>query len=123
MVVAQTPASVVNRQAELKALIQKHGASLQAQLHQHHRNIFPPEAEKTIRNFSPAEISQLLGIAEGYLRQMAADQVQPGTAKGDAALIPLPTLPRSASSSTRGPGETAGICRTAGQARSFRSSR
>ncbi len=70
------------RAEELKTLIQEHGASLQAQLQQHHRNIFAPGAEKTIRNFSPAETARLLGIAEGYLRQIAADRAQPNLTKG-----------------------------------------
>ena len=63
--------------AELKRLIQQHGASLSRQLQAHHRTIFPPEAEKTIRNFSSAEVAKLLGIAEGYLRQLGAEHVQP----------------------------------------------
>ena len=63
--------------AELKRLIQQHGDSLSRQLQAHHRTIFPPEAEKTIRNFSSAEVAKLLGIAEGYLRQLGAEHVQP----------------------------------------------
>jgi len=58
---------------QLKELIQRHGANLSAQLQAHHRTVFPPEAEKTIRPFSPAETAQLLGIHEAYLRQIAAD--------------------------------------------------
>jgi len=34
---------------------------------------FPPEAEKTIRHFSPTETASLIGIHEGYLRQVAAE--------------------------------------------------
>ena len=73
---AQTPA-ITAPNAELKTLIQEHGARLTSELQAHHRNIFPPEAHKTIRNFSPAEAAGLLGIAEGYLRQIAADRAQP----------------------------------------------
>ena len=47
------------------------------QLQAHHRTIFPPEAEKTIRNFNSAETAKLLGIAEGYLRQLGAERGQP----------------------------------------------
>ena len=36
----------------LKDLIQRHGAELSGQLQAHHRNTFPPEAEKVIRHFS-----------------------------------------------------------------------
>ena len=59
--------------AELKALIQRHGAELSSQLQAHHRSVFPPEAEKTIRHFTPAEAASLIGIHEGYLRQVAAE--------------------------------------------------
>jgi chromosome partitioning protein len=59
--------------AELRTLIQRHGAELSSQLQAHHRTVFPPEAEKTIRHFSPAETARLIGIHEGYLRQVAAD--------------------------------------------------
>lgn len=58
---------------ELKALIQQHGADLSSQLQAHHRSVFPPEAEKTIRHFSPAEAASLIGIHEGYLRQVATE--------------------------------------------------
>jgi chromosome partitioning protein len=64
--------------SELKTLIQEHGAALTGQLQAHHRNIFPPEAEKTIRAFSPAEVAGLLGIAEGYLRRIAAEHAPAG---------------------------------------------
>lgn len=69
--------ATVDRPAELRTLIQQHGDSLSRQLQAHHRTIFPPEAEKTIRNFSSAEVAKLLGIAEGYLRQLGAEHVQP----------------------------------------------
>jgi chromosome partitioning protein len=71
---AKTPvASEAPTRAELKALIQQHGAELSSQLQAHHRSIFPPEAEKTIRHFSPTEAASLIGIHEGYLRQVASE--------------------------------------------------
>jgi chromosome partitioning protein len=72
MATAPTKSNVATG-AELKALIQRHGADLSAQLQAHHRSIFPPEAEKTIRPFGPAEAAALLGIHEAYLRQVAAE--------------------------------------------------
>lgn len=59
--------------AELQSLVRRHGAELANQLRIHHRNTFPPEAEKTIRHFSPAEAAKLIGIHEGYLRQVALE--------------------------------------------------
>ncbi len=77
---AQNPAIVAPR-PELMTLIQQHGARLRSELQAHHRNIFPPESQKTIRNFSAAETAGLLGIAEGYLRQIGADRAQPSGPK------------------------------------------
>jgi chromosome partitioning protein len=59
--------------ADLRHLVQRHGEELSQRLRAHHRNTFPPEAEKTIRRFSPTEAAKLIGIAEGYLRQLAAE--------------------------------------------------
>jgi chromosome partitioning protein len=57
---------------ELRKLVQHHGDSLSKQLQDHHRSVFPPEAQKTIRRFSAAEAASMIGIVEGYLRQIAA---------------------------------------------------
>jgi len=69
--------AATERSGALKALIQSHGDSLSRELRAHHRKIFPPESEKTIRNFSASETAKLLGIAEGYLRQLGAERSQP----------------------------------------------
>jgi chromosome partitioning protein len=37
------------------------------------RKIFPPRAKKSIRRLSSAEAAKFVGIAEGYLRQIAAE--------------------------------------------------
>ena len=65
--------STASAMTELRTLIQRHAHDLSEQLQAHQRNNFPPSAEKTIRNFSPAEAAKLVGIHEGYLRQVAAD--------------------------------------------------
>ena len=58
---------------ELRTLIQRHARDLSEQLQAHQRNSFPPSAEKIIRHFSPAEAAKLIGIHEGYLRQIASE--------------------------------------------------
>lgn len=58
---------------ELRTLIQRHAHDLSEQLQAHQRNNFPPSAEKSIRLFSPAEAAKLIGIHEGYLRQVASE--------------------------------------------------
>ncbi len=61
---------------DLRGLIQSHSASLSSQLQAHHLTTFPPHSDKVIRSFSPAETAKLVGIAEGYLRQVAAEMPQ-----------------------------------------------
>ncbi|MBL6612422.1 MAG: plasmid partitioning protein RepA [Alphaproteobacteria bacterium] len=63
-------------------LIQRQGTRLRSELQAHHMSMFPPDAQKTIRNFAPAEAAQLLGIAEGYLRQIVSEREQPAPTKG-----------------------------------------
>jgi len=70
---ARKPANSASKATELRALIQRHAHNLSQQLQAHQRNNFPPSAEKTIRLFSPAEAAKLIGIHEGYLRQVAAE--------------------------------------------------
>ena len=56
----------------LSDLVKKHASDLSAQLARHQATNFPPESRKSFRCLSPTETFQLLGIAEGYLRQVAA---------------------------------------------------
>lgn len=70
---ARKPAHPDSKATELRTLIQRHAHDLSQQLQAHQRNSFPPSAEKTIRLFSPAEAAKLIGIHEGYLRQVAAE--------------------------------------------------
>lgn len=58
---------------ELRTVVQAHAADLSKQLQLHIQSSFPPSSEKTIRNFSPSEVAKLLGIHEGYLRQVASE--------------------------------------------------
>ncbi|CAH1691496.1 Putative replication protein A [Hyphomicrobiales bacterium] len=58
---------------DLKGIIQRHSNALTSQLQVHHATTFPPHAQKTIRQFSPSETARLIGIGEGYLRQVAAE--------------------------------------------------
>lgn len=69
----KAPTANAAHPAQLRELIQRHGADLSNQLQAHHKHTFPPESEKGIRNFAPAEAAKLIGIHEGYLRQVAAD--------------------------------------------------
>lgn len=70
---SKVPAQVQTEAGELRELIQAHGAELSAQIQAHIKNTYPPSAEKGIRHFSPTEVAKLIGIHEGYLRQVAAE--------------------------------------------------
>ncbi|UXS05549.1 plasmid partitioning protein RepA [Agrobacterium tumefaciens] len=48
-------------------------AELQRQLQLHQARVFPPTAQKSIRQFTPSEAAGLIGIGETYLRQIAAE--------------------------------------------------
>lgn len=58
---------------DLRSLINADAAELSKRLRAQQLRDFPPTAEKSIRRFSPAEASRLLGIHEGYLRQLVSE--------------------------------------------------
>ncbi|VTZ51198.1 putative replication protein A [Methylocella tundrae] len=61
------------RLGDLRALINADAAELSARLRAQQMRDFPPAAQKTIRRFSPSEAAKLIGIHEGYLRQLVAE--------------------------------------------------
>ena len=65
-------------------LIAKNAQALSGQLTTLMNRLFPPQSQKTLRHFSGGEVARILGITDGYLRQMmlAGDFVEPekGTA-------------------------------------------
>jgi chromosome partitioning protein len=58
---------------DLRSLISADAVELSKRLRAQQLRDFPPAAEKTIRNFSPAEAARLIGIHEGYLRQLVSE--------------------------------------------------
>ena len=58
---------------DLRALINADAAELSSRLRAQQMRDFPPAAQKTIRRFSPSEAAKLIGIHEGYLRQLVAE--------------------------------------------------
>jgi chromosome partitioning protein len=57
----------------LRSLISSDADELSRQLQAHQHRTFPPTALKTIRQFTPAEAADFIGIHQGYLRQIVAD--------------------------------------------------
>ena len=54
-------------------LVGEHARSLSDMLRAHREKIFPPEAQKTLRTFSSAEVSKFVGINDGYLRRLSLE--------------------------------------------------
>ncbi|MFD1330206.1 plasmid partitioning protein RepA [Mycoplana ramosa] len=65
--------NVKTDQEHLPSMLATDAQELQRQLQMHQARVFPPTSQKTIRQFSPAEAASLIGIGEGYLRQIAAE--------------------------------------------------
>jgi chromosome partitioning protein len=58
---------------DLQSLINLDAAELSKRLRAQQLRDFPPAAEKTIRRFSPAEAARMIGIHQGYLRQLVSE--------------------------------------------------
>jgi plasmid partitioning protein RepA len=57
----------------LRNIIASDAKELSRQLQAHQLRIFPPTARKGIRQFTPAEAADFIGIHQGYLRQIVAE--------------------------------------------------
>jgi chromosome partitioning protein len=51
-------------------LIASDARDLSAKLHAHRLKLYPPEARKILRRFSSGEAAKLIGVNDGYLRQL-----------------------------------------------------
>jgi chromosome partitioning protein len=54
-----------------------HAASLSAQLRTLGTALFPPNAMKTLRKLSSGEVARIVGVSDGYLRQLSLDGLGP----------------------------------------------
>src|SRR5208283_3999274 len=50
-----------------------HARELSSKLQAHRLQLFPPEAQKTLRKFSSGEAAKLVGINDGYLRHLSLE--------------------------------------------------
>jgi len=71
--VASEPANVLPSLTAIHDLIAGDAHQLSAKLQAHRKKLFPPEARKTLRRFSSGEAAKLIGINDGYLRQLSLD--------------------------------------------------
>lgn len=70
---ASEPANVLPSLTAIHDLIAGDAHQLSAKLQAHRKKLFPPEARKTLRRFSSGEAAKLVGINDGYLRQLSLD--------------------------------------------------
>ncbi len=56
---------------KMTSVIAADGSALSQELNELRKTLFPPESQKTLRSFSSGEAAKLIGIADGYLRQLS----------------------------------------------------
>lgn len=56
---------------KMTAVIAGDGSALSQELNALRKTLFPPESKKLLRSFSSGEAAKLIGIADGYLRQLS----------------------------------------------------
>lgn len=59
------------------ARITRSALSLSTRLRAVGERVFPPAAEKTLRSFSSGEVAEIVGVSDGYLRQLSLDGLGP----------------------------------------------
>lgn len=57
--------------SKMTSVIAADGSALSQELNELRKTLFPPESKKTLRSFSSGEAAKLIGIADGYLRQLS----------------------------------------------------
>jgi chromosome partitioning protein len=62
------------------ARITRHANLLSAQMQALSTSLFPPASRKSLRAFSSGEAAKLLGVSDGYLRQLSLDGLGPAPA-------------------------------------------
>jgi chromosome partitioning protein len=66
------------------ARVSRHAAALSGQLRTLGTTLFPPSASKSLRSFSSGEVARIVGVSDGYLRQLSLDGLGPTPTIGAA---------------------------------------
>jgi chromosome partitioning protein len=78
-------AAAPSAQIELaSSRVSRHAAALSSQLRSLGTSLFPPSARKSLRSFTSGEVSRIVGVSDGYLRQLSIDGLGPSPAIGSA---------------------------------------
>ncbi len=82
-------------------LIASNAQLLSAQLTTLMSRLFPPQSQKTLRRFSSGEVARIVGITDGYLRQMAlaGELEEPEKRGGGPSPLHFGATPRCAGAS------------------------
>ena len=59
------------------ARVTRHAAVLSNQLRTLGATLFPPSAKKSLRSFTSGEVARIVGVSDGYLRQLSLDGLGP----------------------------------------------
>src|SRR3954452_2054369 len=65
------PNSVNANRLPITSTIAADGAALSSELNALRKTLFPPLSQKLLRSFSSGEAAKLIGVADGYLRQLS----------------------------------------------------
>lgn len=89
----------------LNDVIREHSRKLTEQIAKQRLAAFPPSSTKTFRRLSPAEITQILGVSDDYLRQIAATvcPLVPGQSRRTYSLDDLGALRQAMAERSRTP--------------------
>jgi len=80
--VVQTATKIVEATEATAARVARHAAVLSGQLRSLGTTLFPPTARKSLRSFTSGEVARIVGVSDGYLRQLSLDGLGPAPAFG-----------------------------------------
>ena len=90
----QRSESVLRMKPFVDTVIASDGRNLSEQLRALKESLFPPLSQKTLRRFSSGEAARLIGVTDGYLRQLsiAGEGPQPDIGVGGRRSYTLPQV-------------------------------
>jgi chromosome partitioning protein len=71
------PAVVEQASESTSARITRRAEALSSRLRAVGERAFPPAAQKTLRSFTSGEVAEIVGVSDGYLRQLSLDGLGP----------------------------------------------
>ncbi len=116
--------ALVETTSRIHTLIADDARELSKKLHAHRVKLFPPTARKELRRFSSGEAAKLVGINDGYLRQLSIEGKgpKPDTAANGRRSYTLADIQELRAYLDEGAATGGDICRRARAPRPSRSS-